>query len=680
MKDSKKTLVVVEQGAGRLGFYSLKTGESTGGIKLGLNPHEIVITDDHKTAYVSNFGLQDYDENVGVAGNSISVVDLVRGLEVGEINTGENSAPHGLALRPSNPDWLYVNTEIDQKLKVFDTKTHKEIKSYPIPEGTHNFIFSPEGQFVWLMSGNEGIYKLNPDTGKILDHKKLSSAVRGLSYTPDKQSLLVSGNNEIWLLNPENLSTKVHLTDLGVGQILYSDITRDNKTIVAPAVLNNTTLVIDVPSKKIIKKFVTGIDPVRVKIIGDTIAYVSNARSSHVSVIDLKKLSVKKLNTGSGPNGMAVVAMKPGAKKRTIYLGAVLPLTGKDAKKGREIMYGYEYWKERVNARGGFNIAGSPHTVSIVYSDDESNPKLDSEKAKRLIQNNPINTILDVENTAPIDLNGWKTPVIQLSRNSILPEIIHREYRQRYHVNPSKLSSRAYNTVSNLAYRLDHNLFIPKGEGPFPGVILVHASSGVEAWNYDWAKRLQSAGYAVYLLDAFTDNGIKNRKSVGWDEAVKAELNAIPQAYALLAQAHSVDKNRIGLMGFSLGGYAVLRAMETDPELSQAIRSIPFKLAISYYGHCQRLVNPRFKGQVKIYVGDKDDRSPANACVRLAKKSESKSVSLMLLKGGKHGFDNPYLPASKTLASERGQIYHIGYDPVSSQKAIQDTLEFLKKL
>ena len=56
---TKEILAVVEENAGYLSFYNTNTGKEAGSIKLDFLPHEIVVTKDEKTAFVSNFGIRD---------------------------------------------------------------------------------------------------------------------------------------------------------------------------------------------------------------------------------------------------------------------------------------------------------------------------------------------------------------------------------------------------------------------------------------------------------------------------------------------------------------------------------------------------------------------------------------------------------------------------------------------
>ena len=126
----KKLIVAVEQTAGRVGFYDPVDGKEYGSVNVGFLPHEIAISKDQKTGYVSNFGLQDYDETIGVPGVSISVIDIPNRAEKFRLYTFNptekkefshvDKAPHGLRLRPPFEKLLYVNVEKGSKILIFD--------------------------------------------------------------------------------------------------------------------------------------------------------------------------------------------------------------------------------------------------------------------------------------------------------------------------------------------------------------------------------------------------------------------------------------------------------------------------------------------------------------------------------------------------------------------------------
>jgi DNA-binding beta-propeller fold protein YncE len=398
-------LIVVEQSAGSVGFYDALDGKKLGDVQVGFLPHEVTVSKDQKTAYVSNFGLQDYDETIGVPGVSISVIDIPNRTEKYRLYTFDNSqsaefseidkAPHGVKLRPPEEKQLYVNVEKGNKILVFDVDSKKIIKELSADARTHNLIFSPDGKILWLIAGLNGILRLDADTGKTTGQFKLSTPIRGLSYVDNGRLLMLSGANEIVLLNPNDLTIAKRFGNLGIGQLLYSAMTPNGKLIVAPASLDSQAIIIDTATGKVIKHIVTGLDPVTVAISADgNDAFVTNARSDYVTQIDLHSFAAKNIRTSNGPNGLAITKMSQSAPHKILQLGAPLPLSGKDGAEGREMMLGYEFWQASVKQAGGLVINNSVYDVNIIYVDTHSDAAQLKKITQELIQKNKVDILL----------------------------------------------------------------------------------------------------------------------------------------------------------------------------------------------------------------------------------------------------------------------------------------------
>ena len=237
-------VLLVEESNNSLGFFDSQDGSELGRVGLSLWPHEVAVSPDGKIAYVSNFGLRDYDLTIGHAGNSISVIDIATRCEVHRLYTCDGQfrywGPHGVKVTPDGTE-LFVNVEriigkrepdltlgpgTDQTdMLVFDLQTRRPVRSfslpsilsrepnppedpvkqYGVPRGSHNFVFSKDGSSLWLFSGRGGISRLDPVTGQITAHlTNFSGAVRGLSFFHDGR-LLVSATNELTIIDPGTL-------------------------------------------------------------------------------------------------------------------------------------------------------------------------------------------------------------------------------------------------------------------------------------------------------------------------------------------------------------------------------------------------------------------------------------------------------------------------------------------
>lgn len=317
-QEKKCTVVVVEVQAARIGFYNSKTGAKIGSVVVGSKPHEIEISRDGKTAYVTNFGIEDYDHRIGTPGNSISVIDIPRMKEKYKLSTENLSpkdsalasikGPHGIKLRPSKEGELFVNTEVGGDfIIVYDVKKRKLKRSFSVPAGTHNFIFSPEGQYLYLFAGANGIFKVNPETGDILAEIKLSTPVRGLHYTTDNRFIIAAGSGEVALLNPENLSVERHFKELGVGAMLYPKPTPDGQYILLPAVYDSQVVVLEIKSGKVVHRLKVGKNPIAIAVSPDcNTGYISSHTDNFFCSVDLKTFEFKKFAEAEGSNGIGI--------------------------------------------------------------------------------------------------------------------------------------------------------------------------------------------------------------------------------------------------------------------------------------------------------------------------------------------------------------------------------------
>jgi uncharacterized protein len=127
-------------------------------------------------------------------------------------------------------------------------------------------------------------------------------------------------------------------------------------------------------------------------------------------------------------------------------------------------------------------------------------------------------------------------------------------------------------TFDSGGYRLVGTLYLARGEGPKPTVLLLHGCPGLEK-NLDLAARLRDQGWNALL---FHYRGC-------WGSAGRYDLRTIPRdvtaAVDYLARCPLVDADRIAVVGHSLGGWAALVTAATEPRLR----------AVGVYGAAARL-------------------------------------------------------------------------------------------
>lgn len=126
--------------------------------------------------------------------------------------------------------------------------------------------------------------------------------------------------------------------------------------------------------------------------------------------------------------------------------------------------------------------------------------------------------------------------------------------------------------VGSGAFPLPGTLSVPKGEGPFPAVILVHADGAADQDETayalkpfrDLAEGLASKGIAVLRYNKRTyEHGLKTELSPFYT-VDKGTTDDALLATHFLQNETMIDKNQIYILGHSLGGMMIPKMIEKD--------------------------------------------------------------------------------------------------------------------
>jgi carboxymethylenebutenolidase len=114
-------------------------------------------------------------------------------------------------------------------------------------------------------------------------------------------------------------------------------------------------------------------------------------------------------------------------------------------------------------------------------------------------------------------------------------------------------------------------LYTPSGKGPFPAIIVIHEWWGLNDWVKEQASKLAGEGYAALAIDLYrgkvaktSDEAHEIMRGVPEDRA-KRDLHA---AFAFLASQPNVQKDRIGAIGWCMGGGYSLDVALQEPTLA----------------------------------------------------------------------------------------------------------------
>jgi carboxymethylenebutenolidase len=204
-------------------------------------------------------------------------------------------------------------------------------------------------------------------------------------------------------------------------------------------------------------------------------------------------------------------------------------------------------------------------------------------------------------------------------------------------------------------------LYTPSGKGPFPAIIVIHEWWGLNDWVKEQASKLADQGYEALAIDLYRgkvattpDMAHEVMRGVPEDRT-KRDLHA---AFEYLASQPSVKKDRIGAIGWCMGGGYALDVALQEPTLAADVIN---------YGHLATDKDALKKINAPILgsFGGQDQGIPPADVKKFGEMLDrlGKKESIKIYDDAGHAFENPN---NKT-----------GYREADAADAWQRTLSFL---
>jgi dienelactone hydrolase len=132
-------------------------------------------------------------------------------------------------------------------------------------------------------------------------------------------------------------------------------------------------------------------------------------------------------------------------------------------------------------------------------------------------------------------------------------------------------------------------LYLPaKASGPLPALVLMHGSGGLQGPTgtniRKWANTFAGWGVAALVVDSFGPRGIKETATNQAQLSAWADVADTLAALKTLAADSRIDKDRIGIVGWSRGGSTAYKTALETVRRSVITDDLKFALHIAFYG------------------------------------------------------------------------------------------------
>jgi DNA-binding beta-propeller fold protein YncE len=240
-------LIMVDKMGGEVRFFDPATDQELASLVPGpdvsIRPHELAISADHKTAYVSIYGDGVYGRNPH-PGHTIAIIDLVSRKLVGSIEVSPYQAPHGIQVDAAG--MLYVACDLSRKVLIIDPK-RRRIEAAIDVEGTgHRLALLPNATKLYVANKNDRLFVSVVDVKarKMVARVPMPNGTEGIVASPDGKYVLVADLTQPYVhviataTDTEVDKIRVQGAEKGIYKIFYSPDGRRVLTCIATGQVN----------------------------------------------------------------------------------------------------------------------------------------------------------------------------------------------------------------------------------------------------------------------------------------------------------------------------------------------------------------------------------------------------------------------------------------------------------
>ena len=294
-------LIVLVKGANELAIVEPTTFKILARVATGEAPHEVALSADGKTAFVSNYGAR-------TPGNSLSVIDLATQKEIKRVDLGPVRRPHGMEQSGGK---IYFTAEANRLAGRYDPQSgNVDWLMGTGQTGTHMLVVTPDESKIFTANiGSDSLTMFERAANGNWNATAIpvGKGPEGIALSPD--------GKEVWSAHSRDGGVSIIDTASGkVVQTLSAGTKRSNRVRFTPdgkrvlvSDIGGEVLVFDAASRQVLKHIPLPGQPEGILVTPDSArAFVGLGSANAVAIVDLKTMTMTgKIDTGAETDGLA---------------------------------------------------------------------------------------------------------------------------------------------------------------------------------------------------------------------------------------------------------------------------------------------------------------------------------------------------------------------------------------